>query len=59
MRTLTQRIADLLIAWRVPKAQAQKYKLEQAIDAAMGTVEVTPSSDTGGKKAAPTATGCF
>jgi hypothetical protein len=35
----------LFIGWRVPKAQAEKYQLEPAIEAAMGTVEITPSAD--------------
>lgn len=48
----------VFLAWRVPKAQGQKYKLEPAIEAAMGTVEITPSADAGGKKG-PGAAGCF
>lgn len=45
----------VLIAWRVPKAQAAKYQLEPAIEAAMGTVEITPSTPAGKK----VAEGCF
>jgi hypothetical protein len=48
----------VFIAWRVPKGQGQKYQLEPAIDAAMGTVEVTSSAEPPGKKGAA-ATGCF
>jgi len=51
----------VLIGWRIPKPQSQKYpQLETAIDAAMGTVEITgsPPADSGGQpapaKAAPT-----
>jgi hypothetical protein len=41
----------VFIGWRVPKAQAEKYQLEPAIEAAMGTVEITPSDDApAGKK---------
>jgi hypothetical protein len=47
----------ILIAWRVGKGQAAKYQLEPAIEAAMGTVEITPSDGPAGKKAA--ADGCF
>ena len=35
----------VFIGWRVPKAQAEKYQLEPAIEAAMGTIEITPSAD--------------
>jgi hypothetical protein len=47
----------VLIGWRAPKAQAEKYQFEQAIKAAMGTVEITPPTGPAGKKAA--AEGCF
>src|SRR5437868_1020740 len=48
--------------WATPKPQAQKYKLEPAIEASMGTLEVTapPPEAAKGKaagKAAPT--GCM
>jgi hypothetical protein len=48
---------NVLIGWRAPKAQAQKYQLEAAIDAAMGTVEVTAPPGQPGKApaAAPAA----
>jgi hypothetical protein len=41
----------VLIGWRIPKAQAQKYQIQPAIEAAMGTVETTapPTTDAGGK----------
>lgn len=48
----------VFIGWRMPTAQAQKYQLEPAIEAAMGTVEITPSAGPAGKKAAA-AEGCF
>ncbi len=48
----------VFIAWRSGKGQAAKYQLEPAIEAAMGTVEIAPSSAPGGKNAAA-AEGCF
>lgn len=46
----------VLIGWLTPKAQAQKYQLEAAIDAAMGTLENTaPPAPPG--KAAPAKAG--
>jgi hypothetical protein len=44
----------VLIAWRYPKALGEKYQLDPATEAAMGTVEITPSAapPPKGKKAA-------
>jgi hypothetical protein len=54
----------VIIGWLTPKAQAQKYNLEAAIDAAMGTLENNaPPAPPGGKAAAKPASkpapGCF
>jgi hypothetical protein len=48
----------ILIAWRVGKGQAAKYQLEPAIEAAMGTVEITPTAAPADKKGGAAA-GCF
>ncbi|HEY2415091.1 MAG TPA: hypothetical protein VGI40_22800 [Pirellulaceae bacterium] len=53
---------NVVIAWVMPKAQAQKYHLETATDTAMGTLENTAPPAGPGGKAAPAgkaATGCF
>jgi hypothetical protein len=53
---------NVVIIWHTPKPQAQKYNLEAAIEAAMGTLENTaPPAGPGGKAAPPgkAATGCF
>lgn len=53
---------SVLIGWLTPRAQAQKYNLDAAIDAAMGTVENTAPPSAPGGKAAPAgkaAAGCF
>lgn len=46
----------VMVSWMTPKPQAQKHNLEKAIEASMGSVEVTPqpaSASTDGKAAAP------
>jgi hypothetical protein len=43
----------VLIGWLTPKGQAQKYHLEAAIDAAMGTLENTAPPAAPAGKAAP------
>ena len=45
----------VLIAWRAPKGQGEKYQFDAATQAAMGTVEVTepPSAPAKGGAAAP------
>jgi len=48
----------ILIAWRMGKGQATKYQLEPAIDAAMGTVEITPADGPASKKGQADE-GCF
>jgi hypothetical protein len=53
---------NVLIGWTTPKAQAQKYHLEAATEAAMGTLENTAPPAAPGGKAAPAgkaAAGCF
>jgi hypothetical protein len=53
---------NVLIGWLTPKAQAQKYNLEAATEAAMGTLENTAPPAGPGGKAAPAgkaAAGCF
>jgi len=47
----------VLVNWIVPKGQAQKYNLEKAIEASMGTIEVTVPPDAGGKGAKGPAAG--
>jgi hypothetical protein len=46
----------VLIAWRAPKAQADKYQFETATQAAMGTIEVAAPTGPPGKAGAA---GCF
>ena len=43
----------VIVGWLTPKAQAQKYNLDAAIDAAMGTLENTAPPAAPGGKAAP------
>ncbi len=56
---------DVVIAWQVPRPQAQKHNLEMAIEASMGTVEVAaPAADAEAGKASgaaggKTTPGCF
>jgi hypothetical protein len=53
---------NVVIMWVMPKAQAQKYNLEAATEAAMGTLENTAPPAGPGGKAAPAgkaAAGCF
>jgi len=40
------------VNWMVPKGQAEKYNLEKAIEASMGTLEVTTPPPTEGKAGA-------
>jgi hypothetical protein len=49
----------VLVGWRAPKAQAEKYQFDVATQASMGTVEVANPSGSGGKAggAAPPAGG--
>jgi hypothetical protein len=55
--------AAVMISWAVPGPQAKKYNLDKAIEASMGTVEVTAPPDAGGKgargPAAAKAPGCI
>ena len=46
----------VLIAWRAPKAQAEKYQFDVATQAAMGTIEVAAPAGPAGKAGAG---GCF
>jgi len=43
----------VLIGWRAPKGQSQKYQFDAASDAAMGTVQLPPPSAPEGKAPAP------
>jgi len=43
----------VIIGWAVPKPQAEKHQLDQAVEAAMGTLEITgaPAADPGSQPA--------
>jgi hypothetical protein len=53
----------VMIAWSLPKGQAEKHQLEAAVNASMGTLEVTapPAGNADAKAAAPAKapSGCF